>query len=239
MLQDAWAHPVVTNRAQFKTIMRRVYGSSMPAAKMWTSMNIPFTAAEVAAYEAELTTGELAVADKLKNFMVNNCNMQATMNLVVDGESATVDCNKFNNVGEKTTEFDLYDTYTGRIRSIHNTETVRVPDLKAFKLYTVTGLIHRLDGQVMDKAVLKVMSVYNWVIPIHDAMVLCCEAANLGRRIYAEELTHIHTNRNIILSDYFTSIGIPASKLAEWKTQVVPFIQPYTGTFKCNEMVLK
>lgn len=52
---------------------------------------------------------------------------------------------------------------------------------------------------------------------IHDADILCCEAADYAREVYANgrtdpepSLKYIHTNRNQILSKYFTSLGIPA-----------------------------
>ena len=81
---------------------------------------------------------------------------------------------------------------------------------------------------------------------MHDAVILCCETADYAREVYANgrtsdepSLKHIHTNRNKILSDYFTSLNIPASKLAEWKTKVVPLIQPLEEELIINPLVLK
>lgn len=245
-LTDAWGHEVITNRNQFKTIMRQCYGSQMSAQQMWDDMDIEYTAEEVSAFNHELEQGELAVAIAFKDFLINNARMQPTMELHVLNSKVTTYCNKFHNVGETTTQFDLFDTATNSIRRVHNTETKRVPDLKSFKRYGPTGLIHGLDGGVMDNTVDAVINQYDWALPIHDAAILCCEAADYAREIYANgrrtnepSLKYIHTHRNRILSNYFTSLNIPASKLSDWKSTVVPLIQPLTEELIINPMVLK
>lgn len=245
-LSDAWGHSVITNRDQFKTIMRQCYGSQMTAQAMWDDMELPYTKEEVLAFNRELESGEMSVAIAFKDFIINNAQMQPVMELNVLGDRVTTYCNKFHNVGEITSIFDLFDTATNSIRRIHNTETKRIPDLKSFKRYSVTGLIHGLDGRVMDNAVDAVIDRYGWVLDIHDAMILCCESADYAREVYANgrtvdepSLKHIHTNRNKILSDYFTSLNIPASKLTEWKTNVAPLIQSLEGSLSINPMVLK
>lgn len=43
----------------------------------------------------------------------------------------------------------------------------------------------------------------------------------------------------LLLSDYFTSLGIPASKLADWNRNVKPLIQPLQGELVINPLVLK
>ena len=98
----------------------------------------------------------------------------------------------------------------------------------------------------MDNTIDAVINQYDWALPIHDAAILCCEAADYAREIYANgrtpkepSLKYIHTNRNSILSNYFTSLNIPASKLSDWKSTVVPLIQPLTEELIINPMVLK
>ena len=255
-LSDAWGHPIITNRKQFKTIMRQCYGSQMTAQAMWDDMNkgkspedadyIHYTAEEVHAFNHEMESGEIAVAIAFKDFLINNAQMRPVMELNVLGNKVTTYCNRFHNVGESTFIFDIYDTYTNSVRRIHNTETKRVEDLKSFKRYSVTGLIHGVDGNVMDNSTDAVIDIYGWVIPIHDAMVLCCEAADYARHVYANgrtpnepSLKYVHTNRNQILSDYFTSLGIPASKLADWNNTVKPLIHPLQGELVINPLVLK
>lgn len=246
LLSDAWGHSVITNRKQFKTIMRQCYGSQVSAQAMWDDMGIDYTKEEVVAFNHELESGELAVAIAFKDFLINNAQMQPTMQLNVLGDKVTTYCNRFHNVGETTNIFDLYDSESNSIRRIHNTETKQVPDLKSFRRYGVTGLIHGLDGRVMDNTTDAVIDQYGWVIPIHDADVLCCEAADYAREVYTNgrtteepSLKYVHTNRNQILSEYFTSINIPASKIKDWKSNVVPLIEPLEEELIINPLVLK
>lgn len=245
-LSDAWGHDIITNRDQFKTTMRRCYGSQMSAADMWRDMEIEFTQDEVNAFEYELEYGEMAVANRLKDFIIDNSVMQPTMHVKVANETVIVNCNKFHNVGEKTTTYDLFDTATGLVRRVHNTQTKRVPDLRSFKRVGPTTLIHGLDSQVANNAADAVHDEYQWVIPIHDALVLCAEAADYGREVYANgrtdsepSLAYIHRNRNSILANFFTSLGIKASKVAEFKAEVLAYVEPLTEPLVINKMVLK
>jgi hypothetical protein len=104
-------------------------------------MDITYTEEEAIAFQHELDHGEFKVATAFKDFLINNAQMQPVMNLVVNGQTTTTYCNHFHNRGEQTLQYDLFDTATGRIRRIHNTTTVRVPDLQSFRRYSVTGLI--------------------------------------------------------------------------------------------------
>ena len=245
-LSDAWGHSIITNRGQFKTVMRRCYGSQQSASDMWRDMEIDFTQDEVNAFEYELEYGEMAVANRLKDFIIDNSKMKQTMSVRVFNEVVNFNCNKFYNKGEKTTTFDLFDTATGTIRRIQNTQTVRVPNLTAFKRVGPTTLIHNLDSQVANNAADAVYDQYGWVIPIHDALVLCAEAADYARDVYANgrtpdepSLKSIHTNRNSILANFFTDMGIGASKVPEFKSQVLAFVEPLTEKLVINPLVLK
>jgi len=244
-IQDAWKHNVVTNRKQFKSIMRLLYGSSMPTAEMWRADKIKFTDEEVKAFNHELKDGELAVANKFKDFIIKNANMKETMDIVIDKEEFQIKCNKFHNVGDKTTKFDIYNTSTKGIRRIHNTNTIKVPDLKRFAVSTVTTLVHNLDSQCMDNAINNTIDKYGFAIDIHDALVLCPEAADYARDVYCSgttkeepSLERIHKERNNILSKYFTSIGISGTKMSEWN-KVMEKVEPFKGEFSCNRIVLK
>ena len=121
--------------------MRQCYGSQMTAAEMWNDMDIKYTAEEVEAFEQEMLDGDIAVAIAFKDFVINNCSMQPEMELHIGNEKFKTYCNRFHNVGEHTYIFDLFDSFTNRIRTIHNTETRQVPDLKSFRRYSVTALI--------------------------------------------------------------------------------------------------
>lgn len=217
----------------------------MSAADMWKEMKIPYTYEEVQAFNKEMESGDIAVAIRLKDFIIDNCQMQPKMKLHVMNEKVDTYCNKFHNVGEVTTIFDLYDTKTDSVRRVHNTSIKQVPDLKSFKRYSVTGLVHNCDGQVMDNTTDHVIDKYIFCLPIHDAMILCCEAADYARDVYANgttdtepSLKYIHTNRNSILQNYFRSLNIPASAVKEWEA-LQRHIIPLEEELIVNPMVLK
>lgn len=237
-LTDAWDIKGINHRAQAKVIMRTVYGSSKTCIDMWKEDNIPYVLDDVIAYNNALDHGEIALGDRFSKFIINNCNLQELNYFHVRDEKFEVECNRFRNVGEKLTVFDLYDTNSRSIKRIHHTETKRVADLKQFRRFPVTGLIHNLDSQVEDVTVEAVYDEFKWCEDLHDAVILCCEAADLARETYARELEDIHMNRQSILSNYFKSIGIPSSALEEWK-KVKEVVVPFEGEFKCNPMVLK
>lgn len=239
ILNDAWAHPTITNRKQFKTIMRQCYGSQLTPAKMWDDMRIPYTSEEVMAFNHELNHGELAVAKSFKDFIIQECKPQAEMTIHVGNDKPYIRCNRHFNIGEITNIFDIFDSYTNSIRRIHHTDTKRIPDLKSFRRYFVTALIHGLDGQTMDSTVAELCQHTNFLIDIHDAIIICPTLAAKARNIYASKLEDIHANRTTILENYFNSIGITGSSMKRWINEVVPHIIPFEGTFKCNPMVLK
>lgn len=245
-LTDAWSHDVITNRKQFKTIMRQCYGSQLTAQKMWDLMDIPYTAEEVDAFNTEMATGDIAVAIAFKNFIIDNCNMQEQMKFHVGNEKFDTFCNKWHNVGETTKVFDVFNTATNSILTVQNTETVKKADLKSFRRYTVTGCIHNLDGQVADNTTDATYDKYGWVLPIHDALLLCCEAADYARDIYANgraedepSLKWVHTNRNELLTNYFKSIGIKGSAVRLHWRSVRDLVEPLEEELTVNPMVLK
>jgi len=235
ILGDAWHNDTITNRTQCKTIMRRLYGSNMQPDEMWSKMSIPYTQAEVEAFNHETTKGEFAVYNAFKDFIIDNVKPKHTMQVNINNEVFVIECNKFRNAGESTIVFDLYDSATNSVKRIHHTDTIKIPNLKAFRRFFATLLIHNLDSQCMDKSIVNL----DWVLPIHDAMIVCAEEATQGRVNYAKELEAIYSNRNKIISNYFTSIGISNKTLPQFKQQVQSLVQPLAGEFKCNLMVLK
>ena len=141
----------------------------MTAAAMWTEMDIKFTQQEVEAFDYDVEFGEFAVANRLKDFIIDNSVMKPSMSVRVANETVKFNCNKFHIIGDKTTTYDLYDSHTDTIRRIHNTDVVKVPDLKSFKRVGPTTLVHGLDGQCANNTSDAVMNQYNWCLDIHDA----------------------------------------------------------------------
>lgn len=237
-LVDAWMIKGISTRAQAKSIMKTVYGSSQLCQDDWTEQGLDFTPEDVLAYEQALIDGEIALGARFKDFIIENCMPQLKMNLHIWNENVETECNRFSQVGVEAKAYDLYDTRTDSAPTIIHTTTVSVPDLEQFRLYFITALIHNLDSQVINTATEYVMDTFMWTLPIHDALILCCEAADPAREVYAGELEKIHANRLTILENYFYSIGIPASAMSAWK-EVLAVVMPFEGKFKCNNMVLK
>lgn len=237
-LQDAWHHPIITNRKQFKTIMRSCYGSRKTAAEMWTEMKIPYTGDEVKAFNYELIYGELAVANAFKNFLIEESNPKEVMDLEVWNQTAKTYCNRYKHVGEKTIRYDFYDTQTDSVRRITNTTVRKVPDLNSFRRYFPTGLIHALDSQVMDRCVDYIIDKHGWCLSIHDALLVSPETATPARQKYASILEEVYENRKEILTKYMRSIGVKPAAIKRWK-KVEELVVPLNEPFKCNEMVLK
>ena len=214
--------------------------------QMWDDMNIPYTEAEVYAFNKELEEGTISVANSFKDFIIQNVKPKLQMRPTIDGETFDIECNKYFNIGETTNHFDLYDTFSNSIKRISNTTTVKRPDLISFKRFFVTEIIHNLDSQVENNTTDAVYDSYGWVIDIHDALVLDCEAVQYaqdvfcaGRNSNEPSLNRIYKERNNILSKYFTSIGIGASAMKAWKDDVVSKVIPYNKPFNCNRIVLK
>lgn len=236
-LNDAWGHDTITNRIQFKTIMRQLYGSQATPQDMWNDMGISYTDEEALAFAQELTVGEMSVANKFKDFLINNAKMKPIMKLKVWGKEFTVECNKWFNRGERTIKYDLYNSSDNSIKRIQHTDTIKVPDLNSFRRYVATALIHHLDARVMDTVCDTVYSEFKWIIPIHDAAIIDAEAADLVRTTYASQLDEVYKDRTSIIQDYARSINITSSATNEWKN-LQEAITP-VNSFKCSKMVLK
>lgn len=237
-LVDAWEIKGIPKRNQAKVIMKTIYGSSQSCQDMWVEDGIEFTAEDIRAYNEALATGEIAVGDRFSKFIINNCNPTEIMHPHIRDEIFEIECNRYKMVGEKTINYDIYDSESKLYRRIQHTETRKVADLEQFRRFPVTGCIHNLDSQVENTTAGAVYDMYEWVLDVHDALILDAESADYAREVYAKQLEDIHTNRKSILTNYFRSIGIPATAIAEWH-EVEKVVEPFRGEFKCNPMVLK
>lgn len=237
-LKDPWSYEGVP-RASFKAVATpRLYGSSRASHELLSSKAIKFTLAELSAINAELSSGALGLADQFKELIINYCKPRETMQVKVFNEEFTIECNRYKHIGERTIQYDIYDTETKAVRRIQHTTTKSVPDLEQFRRYFMTLLVHNLDSQVADKVIGKVMAKYGWGIDIHDAFIVHPNAAKDVRAWYAECIEDIYANRKQILSDYFNSIGISGEAQAQWST-IQSMVVPVQGAFKCNPMALK
>jgi len=235
-LSDPWNRGM--DRTKFKhAATPSLYGSSQPCHILWQNKGHKYSMEDVHAYNQQLTTGSLGVANQFKEFLIHNCKPKATMQVKIWKDEFTIECNRFINKGETTKRYKLYDSITGHNRTIKHTDTVRVPDLNQFRRYFVTLLIHNLDSQVADRVAEKLMDKYGWTIDIHDAFLVHPRAAADCRKWYAQEIDELYANRHQILADYFQSIGIGPEAQTKWDT-VKSMIQP-VESFKCRRMALK
>lgn len=232
-LKDFWTVENLT-RLQFKTVGTPTgYGSSQTPRVLLTKAKIPFTPKEIKLLNKELNSGRLALMNKFKEFIINNCNPQESMMIHIMDEKFKIECNRFSYVGDKYEDFLLYCSEEDTLKRITHTSTIKVPDLDQFRRFFVTLLVHNLDSQVADY----VCQNINWIIDIHDAFIVSPTQAKNTRKYYAKKMEEIYERREEILANYFKSIGITSSSNADW-AEVMKFVNPVTD-YKCGYMALK
>ena len=237
-LQDPWKLDGMS-RLMLKTAATpMLYASSQTCGELWKNAKLEYNAEHVKLYTEEMASGPFGLANMFKDFIVNNCNPKATVDVVIGNSKFEVSCNRFRNVGEKTKAYKIWDSVDKRYNTVLHTDTKKVPDLEQFRRYFVTLLIHHLDSVVMDNICVKVMEKHDFCIPIHDAAIVSPAAAADVREWYVEELESIHTNRKEILSSFFASIGISSAATEQWE-QVKNKVVPFEGEFKASGMALK
>jgi hypothetical protein len=204
---------------------------------LWKSDKLTYTQDEVQMMSTELKKGAIGLVDAFKEFIITKVQPTEVMELDVYGERFVVECNRHTTVAESAELYQIYDTTTKTYPIITHTVTHQVADLKGFKRWFVTGLIHHLDSRVMDSVIGKVMDTYGWGIDIHDAAIVSPEAAEDVRQWYAEEMASIYLNRKSILANYFTSINIGNEAALAW-SELMAKVEPVTD-YVPNPMALK
>lgn len=235
-LNDPWNLVSGVDRKLTKpVIMRQLYGSSKSARAILDDFEMEYTAQEIEDLEEGLHTGAYGVANALKSFIIGNANMQPVMHPVVWKEQLEVPCNRHHREGEKPTIYSVIAADGTDTKLIH-WNTIEVPNLKSFKRWTMTGLIHSLDSRVIDL----VMQKLDWAIDIHDAVIINPEDAMLVRTAYAEALEMVYADRESILNDYFASIGIKSTEKTqrEW-TALKALVTPLDTPFKASIWAVK
>lgn len=216
ILNDPWYFEGI-NRTMFKhAATPMLYGSSKSCYELWQDKGHEYTTEQIKLFTKELESGALGLANDFKNFIIRWVKPKEEMVVNVYEDTFKIECNRFRNVGEVTVRYDIYDSIEDTVRRISHTKVKRVPDLDQFKRWFVTGLIHAQDSQVLDFVMEKIISSYGWGMDIHDAIIICPEAAKDTRQWYAEELQVIYNNRETILNRYFKSIGIGNEAIADW-----------------------
>lgn len=237
-LVDPWSCDGIP-RALFKhAATPRLYGSSQAVHEIWQEWGHEYTLEQLQLMNRQFDVGAIGVANRFKDFIINNVSPHPHMKVRIWGEEFTIECNRFKQVGTVTRKYNIYDSTDKRTNDLHHTQTRAEPDLEQFRRYFVTLLIHHLDSRVANTVIGKYTEKYGSGIDIYDAFIINPEAAFDVRAWYAEELEAIHRDRKVILSEYFTSIGINGGAQGEWE-RFTSTIVPLTESFKCRHMALK
>ena len=181
-----------------------VFGSSSPIANLWSKNGVEFTNSQLLVMRKEQVHGRFAVANKLKDIIIKHA--QPTESIVLHSmkEHYRVECNRYTYVGDTTKQYVVYDSVAKVMKIITHTTTNKVPDLKQFKRYFMTGIIHNIDSQMMNYMVKSV----SWVLPIHDAGLVGINEADAFRDSAVDYMNLIYANRNDTLLNYFKSINL-------------------------------
>lgn len=234
-LKDPWGQIDGVSRSKSKMVlMRQLYGSGQSAAAILDAFDEDYTADDIIRLEAGLHSGAYGVANRFKQFLIKNCNLSNTIYPVVNGEQLEVPCNRHHIHGEKPVIYNVVDNQI-KLRKLVHWKTVKSPNLKAFKRWVVTGLIHSLDGQIVNN----IMAQLDWGVDIHDAVICNPEDVHLVRELYAKELTKVYNNRQTILNEYFSSIGIKATKEVKQEWQDLVGMIDKVDNFECSMWAMK
>lgn len=236
VLNDPWSAEPGLHRSMGKdVIMRKIYGSSQSASDILDILGYDYTAEDIMKLESALSKGGYGVANKLKEFIIGNVTMEPTMYPVINGQTLEVPCNRHHIHGERPVIYTMLNS-KGRLQDLCHWDTVKTPDLKSFARWTMTGLVHGLDNQVIDDVMLSV----DWGFDIHDAVICNPEDGFTVRQRYADNLDNLYKNREQILNDYFQSMGIKATPKAkkEWE-ELMAIVTPLDKPFVASLYAMK
>jgi hypothetical protein len=235
-LNDPWGQIENVSRTPTKdVVMRWGYGSSQSATRILDAKKRKYTAEDVLALDKGLKTGPYAVLNAFKNFLISNCSLSETIYPVVWNDQLEVPCNRHHTKGDKPIIYSMLNN-KGKLQRLIHWKTVKEADVKSFRRWVVTGLIHGIDSQIVNA----IMAQMDWAIDIHDAVICNPEDATKVRKLYAEQLEAVYTNRQSILNNYFASIGIKSTNKTklEW-AKLKSMITPIEGEFKCSMWAMK
>ena len=232
-LQDIWTVPGIGRKMFKDAATPMLYGSSQSVKALWVANKHTFTKEQLALANKELTKGSFAVAKLFKDFLIKNVKPKETMKVRIWGVDFTIKCNRYKHKGDYKVRYNIFDSASNKVKTIWHMHTQNIPDLEQFRRFFVTLLIHHLDSRVMDY----ICRFINWIIPIHDASIVSPIDAPEVRELYCGQIDKIHNERQIILSEYFESIGIDSGSAMDWK-RVKDAIIPAIG-FKCQAMAMK
>jgi len=201
--KDVWTVPYIGRDHVKKVMVPYLYGSGKQANVLLSQANLTYTIDQLNKLNEDLRYGLFSSANNFKDFIINNVKPEDTNNVSIFGEEFTVECNRF--MWEVTTlkTYDVYTSNQGNTKRVTRKVSLSY-DLKRFKRYFVTLLIHHLDSRVADR----ICNTIDWILPNHDSFTIHPNSAFHTRKVYIRSLYEIYENRKDILRQYFDSIGI-------------------------------
>lgn len=189
-----------------------VFGSSASIKSLWAKNDLEYTAEQIDIMRDEQTKGKFAIANEFKDIIIKHCNPTALMNFHINDEKFQVECNKTKNVGDTTKSYVVLDSATKSFKIIAHTNTHKVPDLKQFVRYPVTGLIHNRDSWLLDF----ICQDMKWILPIHDAGIVTWAGATTMRNKAVEGMHKIRDTRESTVYNYLKSINIDRAGMVKY-----------------------
>lgn len=206
---DAW-HIEGVNRTKVKKFLtRQMYGSTISAKDTMVELKIEHTQEDVNNLNRLVQNSIFTPVLKIKDYIISNAKFEETTHIEIDEDKFFIKCNKFRWGMTESKVYKVYTSSQGLIKRINRNMNL-VPDLKRFKRFAPTLLIHNLDSQVANYVCEK---MDKWIIPNHDAFLVHPLHNRRVKELYAEKLYDIYSRRHEILTGYFKSIGINCTGL--------------------------
>lgn len=209
IIEDAWSMEGIDRTMLKKFMTRQVYGSTISAKETLVELDIPYTQEDVNKLNSLLDTSLFSTALKFKDFLVSNAVFDNFTNIKIGNDSFFVQCNKFKWQETTPKTYVVFTSPQGLFKRIDR-QLENIPDLKRFKRFSPTLLIHNADSQVANYVCEHLNS---WIIPNHDAFLVHPLDVTKTKTLYAVKLFDLYQNRHEILKEYLQSIGIICDKI--------------------------
>lgn len=189
-----------------------VFGSSASIKTLWSKNGLKFTAKQIDLMRYEQSKGRFAIANEFKDIIIKHSHPTPIMQLQVGTERFTVECNRHKNVGDSTKSYVVLNSAIRKFTIIQHTNTHKVPDLKQFRRYFVTGIIHNKDSYILDN----ICSKMKWILPIHDAGIVTWSGATDMRTHAVAEMVEANKTGRSTVYHYLKSINIDQAGMVKY-----------------------
>jgi len=181
-----------------------VFGSSASVQSLWRKNKLVFTDEQVAIMRKAQLIGKFAIANRFKDIVIKHCQPTERMTIKCNTNSFIVECNRYKRVGDTTKQYIVYDSEAKKLKVIRHTNTHKIPDLKQFKRYFSSCLIHNQDSWLEDN----ICKDMDWILPNHDAGITTWVGASQMRKSAVKWMRIMRDNRKLIVESYLKSINL-------------------------------